>query len=75
LRWNGNARTKSHACLESAPRNSWVNVHWFPKAIWGRDEVAAAYRVQFFASEAVLFIGKAQEKVAVFRTENAPTRT
>jgi hypothetical protein len=34
-----------------------------------KDDVAAAYRARFPASEGVLFIGKAQEKVAVFRTE------
>src|SRR5258707_5255166 len=34
-----------------------------------KDDVAAAYRASFPASEGVLFIGKAQEKVAVFRTE------
>jgi hypothetical protein len=34
-----------------------------------KDAVAAAYRANFPAREGVLFIGKAQEKVAVFRTE------
>src|SRR6266478_2999860 len=34
-----------------------------------KDDVAAAYRASFPGSEGVLFIGKAQEKVAVFRTE------
>src|SRR5271170_4791059 len=34
-----------------------------------KDDVAAAYRANFPAREGVLFIGKAQEKVAVFRTE------
>jgi hypothetical protein len=34
-----------------------------------KDDVAATFRAQFAASEGVLFIGKAQEKVAVFRTE------
>jgi hypothetical protein len=34
-----------------------------------KDDVAAAYRSSFSASEGVLFIGKAQEKVSVFRTE------
>src|SRR5260370_29765448 len=34
-----------------------------------KDEVAAAYVASFPASEGVLFIGKAQEKVPVFRTE------
>jgi hypothetical protein len=34
-----------------------------------KDDVAAGYRARFPAREGVLFIGKAQEKVAVFRTE------
>jgi hypothetical protein len=34
-----------------------------------KDDVAAAYLARFAASEGVLFIGKAQEKVPVFRTE------
>jgi hypothetical protein len=34
-----------------------------------KDDVAAAYLARFAAREGVLFIGKAQEKVPVFRTE------
>src|SRR5215210_4237997 len=34
-----------------------------------KDDVAAAYRATFTGEEGVLFIGKAQEKTAVFRTE------
>jgi hypothetical protein len=34
-----------------------------------KDEVAAAYRARFPGSEGVVFLGKAQEKVTVFRTE------
>ena len=34
-----------------------------------KDEVAAAYLEQFQQAEGILFIGKAQEKVSVFRTE------
>jgi hypothetical protein len=34
-----------------------------------KDDVAAEYRARFEGEEGVLFIGKAQEKVAVFRTE------
>jgi hypothetical protein len=34
-----------------------------------KDDVAASYRANFPAREGVLFIAKAQEKVAVFRTE------
>src|SRR5450432_2381173 len=34
-----------------------------------KDDVAADYRKKFTAQEGVLFIGKAQEKTSVFRTE------
>src|SRR5580704_12965507 len=34
-----------------------------------KDDVAAAYRQKFTGQEGVLFIGKAQEKTPVFRTE------
>jgi hypothetical protein len=34
-----------------------------------KDDVAAAYRQKFAGEEGVLFIGKAQEKTSVFRTE------
>jgi hypothetical protein len=34
-----------------------------------KDEVAATYLAQFAGDEGVLFIGKAQEKTPVFRTE------
>jgi len=35
-----------------------------------KDDVAAEYRARFTGSEGVLFLGKAQEKVTVFRTES-----
>src|ERR1700689_5364734 len=34
-----------------------------------KDDVAAEYRARFPGTEGVLFLGKAQEKVTVFRTE------
>jgi hypothetical protein len=34
-----------------------------------KDDVAAEYRARFQGSEGVLFLGKAQEKVTIFRTE------
>jgi hypothetical protein len=34
-----------------------------------KDDVAAAYRAKFQGGEGVLFLGKAQEKVTIFRTE------
>ena len=34
-----------------------------------KDDVAAEYRARFQGTEGILFLGKAQEKVSVFRTE------
>jgi hypothetical protein len=34
-----------------------------------KDDVAAEYRAQFRGTEGILFLGKAQEKVTIFRTE------
>ena len=39
-----------------------------------KDDVAAEYRQRFQGTEGVLFLGKAQEKVAVFRTEKRTGR-
>ena len=35
-----------------------------------KDDVAAEYRARFAGNEGILFLGKAQEKVPVFRTES-----
>jgi len=40
-----------------------------------KDDVAADYRQRFTGTEGVLFIGKAQEKTAVFRTERRTNPT
>ena len=40
-----------------------------------KDDVAAEYRARFRGSEGILFIGKAQEKTAVFRTERRTNPT
>jgi hypothetical protein len=40
-----------------------------------KDDVAAEYRAGFTGSEGVLFLGKAQEKVTVFRTESRTDAT
>ena len=40
-----------------------------------KDDVAAAYRAKFQGDEGVLFVGKAQEKVRVFRTEKRTNPT
>src|SRR5215472_10036299 len=39
-----------------------------------KDDVAAPYRAVFSGKEGVLFVGRAQEKTPVFRTEKPPTR-
>jgi hypothetical protein len=39
-----------------------------------KDDVAAEYRAQFAQDEGVMFVGKAQEKTAVFRTEKRRNR-
>jgi hypothetical protein len=38
-----------------------------------KDDVAAEHRARFHGTEGVLFLGKAQEKVSVFRTEKRTT--
>ncbi len=40
-----------------------------------KDDVAAEYRARFTGNEGVLFVGKAQEKVPVFRTEKRTNPT
>jgi hypothetical protein len=40
-----------------------------------KDDIAAEYRKKFTAQEGVLFIGKAQEKTPVFRTERRRNET
>jgi hypothetical protein len=40
-----------------------------------KDDVAAEYRARFHGSEGILFIGKAQEKTRVFRTERRTNPT
>jgi hypothetical protein len=53
--------------------------HDIPLFTFGRnqrkDDVAAAYRARFEGNEGILFIGKAQEKTAVFRTERRTNPT
>ena len=39
-----------------------------------KDDVAAAYRARFTKGEGVVFVGKAQEKTKVFRTERRVTK-
>jgi hypothetical protein len=56
------------AALERFARTQGVPLLTFPKG-QRKDEVAAPYRAQFQGEEGVLFIGKAQEKAAVCRTE------
>jgi hypothetical protein len=40
-----------------------------------KDDVAADYRARFAGTEGILFLGKAQEKVTVFRTEKRADAT
>jgi hypothetical protein len=40
-----------------------------------KDDVAAEYRARFVGTEGILFLGKAQEKVTVFRTEKRTAAT
>jgi hypothetical protein len=56
------------AALERFARTQGVPLFTFTKG-QRKDEVAAQYRAQFQGEEGVLFIGKAQEKTAVCRTE------
>ncbi|MDQ2828896.1 MAG: hypothetical protein M3Y74_07590 [Chloroflexota bacterium] len=56
------------AALERFARTQGIPLFTFAKG-QRKDEVAAAYLAQCDAEEGVLFIGKAQEKTAVVRTE------
>jgi hypothetical protein len=61
----------THAFLEQV--DDFVERHGIPVVQFRKgqrkDDVAAEYRVSFPGGEGVLFLGKAQEKVAIFRTE------
>jgi len=56
------------AALERFARTQGIPLLTFTKG-QRKDAVAAAYRAQFQGAEGVLFIGKAQEKATVCRTE------
>ena len=56
------------AALEKYAQREKIPVIWFRKG-QGKDDIAAAQRKQFDKVEGVVFIGKAQEKTPVFRTE------
>ena len=56
------------AGMEQFARQEQVPIITFQKG-QRKDDVAAVYRQKFTAEEGVLFIGKAQEKTPVFRTE------
>jgi hypothetical protein len=53
--------------------DAFVEEHQIPVVPFGKgqrkDDVAAEHRARFQGTEGVLFLGKAQEKVKVFRTE------
>ena len=54
--------------LEKYAQREKIPVIWFRKG-QRKDDIAAAQRKQFDKVEGVVFIGKAQEKTPVFRTE------
>ncbi len=54
--------------LESFARDRNLNIVSFEKG-QRKDDLAAGYRKRFVGPEGVLFIGKAQEKARVFRTQ------
>src|ERR1700704_2511000 len=62
------------AALESFARQEKVPVIQFRKG-QGKDDVAAEQRKKFRKTEGVVFIGKAQEKTPVFRTERRRSET
>jgi hypothetical protein len=61
----------THAFLHQV--DAFVEQHQLPvvhfKKGQRKDDVAAEYRARFAGTEGILFLGKAQEKVTVFRTE------
>jgi len=61
----------THAFLKQV--DAFLEEHGIPVVQFGKDQrkddVAAEYRARFQAREGVLFLGKAQEKVNIFRTE------
>src|SRR6266487_1343085 len=56
------------ASLESFAKARGIPVITFQKG-QRKDDIAARYRAKFTKAEGVVFIGKAQEKASVFRTE------
>jgi hypothetical protein len=54
--------------MEDFARSEGLNIVVFEKG-QRKDDVAAEYRSRFHGDEGVLFVGKAQEKAPVFRTE------
>src|SRR5215469_6649587 len=56
------------AAVEAFTRQQQVPLLTFAKG-QRKEDVALAYRAQFQGSEGLLFVGKAQEKTPVFRTE------
>jgi hypothetical protein len=54
--------------IESFAKAKQIPVITFQKG-QRKDDIAAAYRTKFRKDEGVVFIGKAQEKASVFRTE------
>ena len=62
------------AALEAFARREKIPVIAFRKG-QRKDDIAAEQRKRFHKTEGVVFIGKAQEKTAVFRTERRRSET
>jgi len=60
--------------MEARARGLGVPILTFPKGV-RKDDIAAEHRRAFSAEEGVLFLGKAQEKCGVFRTERRHSTT
>ena len=56
------------AAIEKFVRDHGIPLRCFDKG-QRKEEIAAAYRADFSAPEGVVFVGKAQEKCTVYRTE------
>ncbi len=62
------------ACIETFVKQNDIPLLAFVKG-QRKDDVAAPYRAAFTGGEGVLFVGRAQEKTSVFRTEKRTNPT
>lgn len=61
------------AAIEAFIRERRIDLILFKKG-QRKDRVAASYRARFASEEGVMFVGKAQQKATVFRTEKRRCR-